>query len=248
MTKEKIEKRLLEINDEINNISENEKKELRRMEERIEERISNSIAKADMYNVYQMGLKILVNSCYGSLSMQATVFAGDKEFFSGAVTSSSRIANLIAGQANSRKIDEIVGQESKEVQYGEKSYQDNIPQIDTDSVVGDSIVYINGEKIKIENAYEKCLGNIEKRDTNNYIKHVSEEIFTLSLNKEKNILENKKIKYIMAHKVNKRMFKIKHKDSEVIVTEDHSIIVKREGSFVDVKPKDMIKGDKIIKI
>jgi len=90
-------------------------------------------ADADMFNVYQMGLKILVNSAYGALSMQATVFAGDKEYFSGAVTSSSRIANLIAGQANSKKIDEIAGVESKEIQYEEKSYQDNIPQIDTDS-------------------------------------------------------------------------------------------------------------------
>ena len=88
---------------------------------------------ADMYNVYQMGLKILVNSAYGALSMQSTVFAGDKEYFSGAVTSSSRIANLLAGQVNSRKIDSICGLQAKEVQYGITSYLDHIPQQDTDS-------------------------------------------------------------------------------------------------------------------
>jgi len=52
----------------------------------------------------------------------------------------------------------------------------------------------------------------------------------------------------MAHKVKKRMFKIKHKDSEVIVTEDHSVIIKRDNKFLDIKPKDILKGDKIIKI
>ncbi len=224
------------------------KKEIESKIAELEIELYKASALADMYNVYQMGLKILVNSCYGSLSMQSTVFAGDKEFFSGAVTSSSRIANLIAGQANSRKIDSIIGTEAKEVQYGFKSYLDNIPQQDTDSVVGDSIVYINGEQTKIEDLYENTKGNIEKRDKNNYIKHIDKNIFTLSLNKEKNIVENKKIKYIMAHKVKKRMFKIKHKDTEVIVTEDHSVIIKRESKFLDIKPRDIVKGDKIIKI
>jgi len=205
-------------------------------------------ALADGSNVMQMALKILVNSAYGALSNEATTFAGDKEYFSGAVTSSARIANLLAGQVNSKKVDQIAGINAKEVQYGINSFHDWIPQIDTDSVVGDSIVYIDGEKIKIEDLYENTKGRIEKRDKNNYIKHIDKEIYTLSLNKEKYIVENKKIKYIMAHKVKKRMFKIKHKDTEVIVTEDHSVIVKRNNEFLDVKPKDIIQGDKIIKI
>jgi hypothetical protein len=225
------------------------KEEIQNKINKLEIELEKVNAEADRLNVYQMGKKILVNSAYGSLSMPATVFAGDKEYFSGAVTSSSRIANLIAGQANNRKINEICGLEAKDVQYGELSYQDHTPQIDTDSVTGDSEVYVNGEKIKIEDFYEKANGKIERRDTNNYIKHINDiDYLTLSLNKEKNILENKKIKYIMAHKVKKRMFKIKHKDSEVIVTEDHSIIVKRNNRFLDIKPLEIIKGDKIIKI
>jgi len=51
----------------------------------------------------------------------------------------------------------------------------------------------------------------------------------------------------MAHKVKKRMYKIKHENNEVVVTEDHSVIIKRDNKYIDVKPKNIIKGDKIIK-
>ena len=269
--KKKMKQKLKEIQE-----LKNSKKHYKNHKE-YKEKLETLQALADMENVYQMALKILINACYGSLSLLASIFAGDKEYFSGAVTSSARIANLIAGQVNSKKIDEIAGLQAKEIQYNMKSYLDNIPQQDTDSVLGDSIIYVNGEKIKIQDFYKNTPGKLEKRGPNNYIKyidhidHISNMIQedaktpfkTLSLNKDTGVLENKKIKYIMAHKVKKRIFKIKdikHKAQEtqkvqetqevqeVQVTEDHSIIIKRNGIFQDIKPKDIKKGDKIIKI
>ena len=56
------------------------------------------------------------------------------------------------------------------------------------------------------------------------------------------------IKYIMKHKVKKRMFRIKSKDNYVDVTEDHSVIINRNGKVMSIKPIDIIKGDKIIEI
>jgi hypothetical protein len=137
-------------------------------------------AEADRLNVYQMGKKILVNSAYGSLSMGSTVFAGDKEYFSGAVTSSSRIANLIAGQVNSKKIDSIVGTEAKEVQFGMKSYLDHIPQQDTDSN------YISIEPIIIMKLGKDYRETNERsrltKFTENYINKVSLPITYEALN------------------------------------------------------------------
>ena len=139
-----------------------------------------SSALADKANVYQMGLKILVNSAYGSLSMGSTVFAGDKEYFSGAVTSSSRIANLIAGQVNSKKIDSIVGTEAKEMQFGMKSYMDHIPQQDTDSN------YISIEPIVIKKFGEDYRETNDRsrltKFTENYINKVSLPITYEALN------------------------------------------------------------------
>jgi len=137
----------------------------------LDDEIKKHQSMADMYNVYQLGKKTLNNSAYGALSMQSTVFAGDTEYFSGAVTSSARNANLIAGQCNSIKIDEVAGTEAKEIQYGEKTYQDNIPQIDTDSN------YISIAPV-IEKKFGKNYRDETKRSritefTENYINKVS---------------------------------------------------------------------------
>ena len=50
----------------------------------------------------------------------------------------------------------------------------------------------------------------------------------------------------MKHTVKKRMFKIKCDGKEVIMTEDHSIIVNRNGKNISVSPKDILKTDTLI--
>ena len=49
-------------------------------------------------------------------------------------------------------------------------------------------------------------------------------------------------------KVKKRLFKIKCTGDEVVVTEDHSIIVSRNNQLISCKPMDILKTDKVIKI
>lgn len=178
--------------------------------------------------------------------MEANVFAGHPEYFSSAITSTSRIANIYIGQQQSKKIDSLVGNEPKESRYGHKIYMDNIAQADTDSVAGESVINVNGTDIKIEDFFKKTNGNTEKNSKNNYTKHLTDDCYTLSLNKETGNIENKKIKYVMAHKVKKRMYKIKSEGQEVTVTEDHSVIIKRSKTYMDIKPNDIKKGDKIL--
>ena len=52
----------------------------------------------------------------------------------------------------------------------------------------------------------------------------------------------------MKHKVVKKMYKITVNDKSVVVTQDHSIIVLRDGVLTDVKPQDIINTDKVIYI
>ena len=180
--------------------------------------------------------------------MLTTVFAGQAEYFSGAITSGARNANLNAIQANSIYLDKALNEKDTETFHGMNTNWRHVAQIDTDSVVGSTNIMVNATEMKIEDFYKSTEGKIEKRGENNYILHIDEHenYLTSSLNKDKNIIESKKIKYIMAHKVSKRLFKIKHKDDEVIVTKDHSIIILRDDKYIDIKPSNIKEKDKII--
>jgi len=125
----------------------------------------------DKDDTYQMGVKILLNSMYGSLSMRANVFAGQPEYFSAAVTSTSRIANILISQEQSIRANQLGAQEDIEMRYGSKTYLDNVVQADTDSC------YLTLEKV-VERKYGKDYEDkIEKQElidfTLNYINKVA---------------------------------------------------------------------------
>ena len=64
---------------------------------------------------------------------------------------------------------------------------------------------------------------------------------------ENNNLTFQPANYIMRHKVTKPKWKLLTKTGkEIIVTEDHSLIVFRNGEKLEVKPKDVLKTDKIL--
>ncbi len=52
----------------------------------------------------------------------------------------------------------------------------------------------------------------------------------------------------MKHKVKKRFFKIKTNNNAVVVTEDHSIIVLRDGKMISIKPNEVKNNDRLFKI
>lgn len=118
---------------------------------------------------------------------------------------------------------------------------------DTDSCVGSTIIKTDNGETSIEDLYETLSGEIENRGEDNFIKHISSEIKSASVNSNKE-LEYNNIKYVMKHKVKKRMYRIKCNGDEVIITEDHSMMVVRNEELIEVKPKDVLKTDKLIKL
>ena len=117
---------------------------------------------------------------------------------------------------------------------------------DTDSVVGETLVYVNNIQKQIKELYEE-FEEFEYKDEFNksYVKPIS-NITTLSFNGTE--IDEKPIKYIMKHRVKKEMFKITVDNKSVIVTEDHSIIVIRKNKMISVKPYNLESGDKVINI
>jgi hypothetical protein len=191
--------------------------------------------------------KIFLNSVYGILGL-----------------SSSRLYNkdnaestTISGQTIIKSSEKIVIEHFKKIyaKYG-KTIEDtrNIVQyIDTDSVAGDSIINTNlYGRCKIEDAFNKLkndrdvlnITDISGRD------FVFPEKLTLPYYDEHSkTVKNGKVEYVEKHMVKKKMYKLKTKTKkEIIVTEDHSIMVLRDDFLIQVYPKDILKTDKIIEL
>ena len=118
---------------------------------------------------------------------------------------------------------------------------------DTDSVVGETIIKVNGKDIKIEdlwNNYGEIINsNKEVKDTK------SLNLFTESVNNNFKI-ESKRITNVIRHKVSKKLYKVKLYDGdiikEVIITEDHSIMCKRGDTLLEIKIGEIKDGDKLL--
>jgi len=89
----------------------------------------------ELNDVYQLGIKTLNNAMYGSLSVGSNTFAGQIEYFSTAITSCARIANLCISQAQNMMMDKLLGVKSKETKYGLLTHLDRVAQCQTDSKV-----------------------------------------------------------------------------------------------------------------
>lgn len=182
-----------------------------------------------MYKIYQHALKICLNSAFGSLGNAYFRFYDIRN--AEAITYSGQVVIKWIEKKLNVYLNNVAGTKNVDMILG----------ADTDSVVGDSIIRVDENEIKISEFFDSIPGNYLKYDTfnNNYVKKVFDRT-ALSLSKDGN-LENKKIKYVMKHKVNKRLYKIKANGKFVVVTEDHSIIVKNKktGKIQEIKPKEL---------
>lgn len=191
-----------------------------------------------IFHIKQLATKILLNSAYGACGNSHF------QFFSVANAEAITITGKVAIQTVEKEINRYLNTLLKN--QVEKNY---VIYCDTDSVVGDTIIEVNGKKQTISEYYESNKEFIHYDEFNsNFVKKIDNVDYTNSMNMETGNIESKKIKYVMKHKVKKRMFKITIEEKEVIITEDHSIIVKRRGKFKELKPADLRKDDEIIYI
>lgn len=117
---------------------------------------------------------------------------------------------------------------------------------DTDSVFSETLVNTGSGTKKIEDWYNE---NIKNGSGGNTVKG-HESVLTndkiLNYSKDNGIYYTP-VKRIIRHKVNKAKWKLKTKTGkEVIVTNDHSMIVFRDGNQIEVKPSEILKSDKIL--
>lgn len=119
---------------------------------------------------------------------------------------------------------------------------------DTDSVEKNSIIVTDKKESSIEEFYNRNIINGSAGDT--LVGHNSVKTNEKVLNWTKeNGLYYAQVKRIIRHEVSKPKWKLKTKNGkEIIMTNDHSMIVFRDNIKIEVKPSEILKTDKILQI
>ncbi len=194
--------------------------------------LSKEVAK---YNNFQMAKKILMNSLYGAMAQEGFRFF-DPRIAEG-ITMTGQYFIRHVGAAIDEYIFKITGSTSK---GNATIYQD------TDSVDYSTLIYVNGEKIKIGDYYNS-VQNVPFITASGV--EIKKPINDLSIGSYDGLHAIEGIiQYVMKHKVKKRMFTIKCNGDSVKVTEDHSVMVLRENILISAKVSEIKNGDKIVKI
>ena len=188
----------------------------------------------NLYNLYssqaiiqkniEQAIKILINSLYGYLGSPYSRFFN--VFIAEAITLTGQTIIQTSAKAINDDLIKITG-----------ITKDRIVGVDTDSTPYDTIVYINNKEVMIGDYYN-YISDDNIVDNSKEIKKVTNNDVSLSFNGTN--IENKKVTYVMRHKVKKKLYKITVGDKSVTVTEDHSVIVLDDNNnMLSIKPKDM---------
>ena len=188
------------------------------------------------YDRKQLITKILLNSLYGVLLLPSFRFYNKMNGES-----------VTVGGQNVIKFSDLVIQHYYNSKLG---VTNSLPTIynDTDSVAGNSLVWVDGnEERTLESVFENCkldghITDCSGRDfvfpTNLSLPYYDEKTSRILLGK---------VQYIEKHNVKKRRFKIETVcGKELIVTEDHSIMVMSQDGLVEKKPTDLTESDEIV--
>lgn len=188
----------------------------------------------NLYNLYssqaiiqkniEQAIKILINSLYGYLGSPYSRFFN--VFIAEAITLTGQAIIQTSAKAINDDLIKITG-----------ITKDRIVGVDTDSLTYYSSIYINNKEIMIGDYYN-YISDDNIVDNSKEIKKVTNNDVSLSFNGTN--IENKKVTYVMRHKVKKKLYKITVGDKSVTVTEDHSVIVLDDNNnMLSIKPKDM---------
>ena len=114
---------------------------------------------------------------------------------------------------------------------------------DTDSVGKDTIIRSSMGQKQIQDLWTENVNDISFTTNNHEIKYTDGlKILTYRDGK----VSYEKTKRIIRHKVSKKRYKLTVNGKSVVITEDHCLVILRNGKFVRVSPKNIEKLDKIM--
>ena len=219
----------------------NERKEMQAKAKDLDKQASNAEneeekkklkAEAVYWTQMQQIRKILLNSLYGALLNPYC------RFYDKRVGQSVTLTGRCITKHMASKINEILAGEydhmGDAVQYG-------------DSVTADSKIRTNtiGERT-IEELFNLCLIGW----TNGDREYAADDRFKiLTYDPETDQPYYSDFEYIFRHETEKDLYEIEDEYGNIVtVTEDHSIMVERDGDLIEVKPTELLEDDLLISI
>ena len=200
------------------------------------------------YDVAQKVYKILANSMYGVLGVE-----GSRYFDEG------RAAMVTAkGREVLQKAILTIGEMGYEIYYGDSVTGDSkVVYMTTDSMFHEDIIAV-GEGARVatnmgEVEIAKLFKDVTMRLGEKEYYIPEEPIYVLAFDTESRRLVWGKVKYVMRHKTNKKVYKVCATNEMCVkVTEDHSIIVRQNilsqrscrygcGEFVEISPVKLLQ-------
>jgi DNA polymerase elongation subunit (family B) len=188
---------------------------------------------AEYYDNIQYLKKIQLNSLYGVFGNKYFRFHDVRMAESTTKSGRSVLMHMV------KKIAEVLDGEykypSESVLYG-----------DTDSVAKNSYIKINGQEETIEKWFEN-LSN--KHGTyvdgkKEIIKYNNDILMSPCYDPEVDEIIEKDILTIYRHKVKKPLYEIELENGKTVtITEDHSLVVERDGEFMTIKPTELVEED-----
>jgi DNA polymerase elongation subunit (family B) len=210
----------------------------------LEKEISSLQQEVNYYNALQLALKLVLNGSYGAFAAKYFVLFNNS--VAGTITAEGRQLTKTMSAKNEEYWFELW---HKDTELHKKLFIKDVQAIPDDkpvSVYGDSVsgdTLIQTDKygvIEIEKLWDTYKSSIRK----------DKEVISVNF-KSLNWTEEKKIHYspvknLIRHKVSKKKWKLKVGGKEIIVTNDHSMIVFRDGKKIKVKPCEIKRKDKVL--
>ena len=196
-------------------------------------------------------MKLILNGSYGAFATQYFILFN--QHVAGTITAQGRDLTKTMNRVNEQY---WYKQWHLDFELHQKLGVKNVTQItkdepvsiyaDTDSCHKDSLIRTDSGNFTIENWYNRNIKNGSGGETNKGHESVITDDKILNFSENKN-LYYAPVKRIIRHKVSKEKWKLKTKSGkEIIVTNDHSMIVFRNGEKMEVKPSEIIESDKIL--
>jgi DNA polymerase elongation subunit (family B) len=205
----------------------------------------------DYFNALQLALKLVLNGSYGALATPYFILFNNH--VAGTITAQGRELTKTMDKVNE---DYWYNKWHLDKELHKRACIKNVKQIingenvsiyaDTDSCESDSIIDTEFGRLKIEDWYNLNIKNGSAGNTITGHESVLTNDKILNYSEEKGVYYTP-VKRIIRHKVSKAKWKLKTKSGkEIIITNDHSMIVFRDGKKIEVKPSEILKTDKIL--
>jgi len=185
----------------------------------------------------QLVTKISLNSLYGALLNAGCRFF-DKRIGQSTTLTGRRITRHMCAKTN-------------ELFTSEHDYQGSTV-IYSDSVTGDTLIDLeDGSQIAIENLFKQYHFVVSQDGGKEYAipTEVDPVNKVLGYDALSDDAKYGKINYVMRHKTKKKLWRITTESGKKItVTEDHSLIVDRDGFTEEIRPSELLNTDLIITV